>query len=110
MSNFQGSIILIERGMVVEAQPHSKLLREGFWIGAFFTDPKAALMLSSWTRQKVKILGRGYPAHRGAARRSACCKQRCGNSFANRRAKSKENALGLEELAKLARLLPNYAF
>ncbi|HXJ92035.1 MAG TPA: DUF5677 domain-containing protein, partial [Terriglobia bacterium] len=44
MSNFQGSVLLAERGMVVEAQTLVRSCYENsFWIGAFFCSPTEAL-------------------------------------------------------------------
>jgi len=111
MSNFQGSIILIERGMEVEALTLVRNCYEnGFWIGAFFTDPAAALNAFKLDETKsqdsradafVSIAEKhGDPAMRAKTRQQ----------FDNRRARSKTPALGLEKLAQLAGLYPNYAF
>ena len=44
MSNFQGSVLLAERGMVVEPQTLVRSCYENsFWIGAFFSSPTGAL-------------------------------------------------------------------
>ena len=111
MSNFQGSLILIERGMEVEALTLVRNCYEnGFWIGAFFTDPAAALDAFKLDETKsqdsradafVRIAEKhGDPTMRAKTRQQ----------FANRRAKSKKPALGFEKLAQLAGLHPNYAF
>jgi hypothetical protein len=111
MSNFQGSIILIERGMVVEAQTLIRNCYEnGFWIGAFFTDPRAALDAFKLDETKSQDSRAAAILRIVEQHGDPLLQAKMRQQFANRRAKSKENALGLEELAKLARLLPNYAF
>ena len=109
MSNFQGSLILIERGMEVEALTLVRNRYEnGFWIGAFFTIRLRLWMLSSWTKQKVRIPADAFvriaETHGDPTMRAKTRQQ-----FANRRANSKP-PIGLEKLAQLADLHPNYAF
>ena len=111
MSNFQGSFILSERGMVVEALTLVRNCYEnGFWIGAFFSDPKTALeafKLDETRSQdsRADALIRIVEKHGNPARRAET-RQR----FAKRRAKSNQQTFGLEKLAQLAGLHPNYAF
>lgn len=111
MSNFQGSFILIERGMVVEALTLVRNCYEnGFWIGAFSSDPKTALEAFKLDETKsqdsraatfIRIVEKhGDPAMKVETRQR----------FAKRRAKSNKQVFGLEKLAEVAGLHPNYAF
>ncbi len=79
-------------------------------MGAFFSDPKAALDAFKLDETKsqdsranafLRIVEKhGDPMMQAETRQK----------FANRRGKSKEPPLGLEKLAELAELHPNYAF
>jgi hypothetical protein len=111
MSNFQGSVLLAERGMVVEAQTLVRSCHENsFWIGAFFSSPTEALEAFQLDETKSQdsradALLRIVEEHGDDATRKETREQ-----FASRRAKSKKAALGLEKLAKLAGLHPVFAF
>jgi len=111
MSNFQGSVLLAERGMVVEAQTLVRSCYENsFWIGAFFCKPIEAFEAFQLDETKSQdsradLLIRVVEEHGGDAMRKETRKQ-----FASRREKSKKQALGLERLAKLAGLHPIFVF
>jgi Family of unknown function (DUF5677) len=111
MSNFQGSMLLIERGMVVEANTLIRNCYEnGFWLGAFFCDPNAALEAFKLDETKSQdsradAFVRIVEKHGDETMQAETRQQ-----FANRRAKLKKQTLGLEQLAQLAGLHPNFAF
>lgn len=110
MSNFQGSVLLVERGMVVEAQTLVRSCYENsFWIGAFHSNPAeaiAAFRLDETKSQdsRADAFLRIIEEHGDEGMRKEVRKQ-----FANRREKSKEATLGLEKIAKLAGLHPAFA-
>ncbi|MFZ1963588.1 MAG: DUF5677 domain-containing protein [Roseiarcus sp.] len=111
MSNFQGSVLLAERGMVVEAQTLTRNCYENsFWIGAFLSSPTEALEAFQLDETKSQdsradAFLRIVDEHGDEAAQKETREQ-----FASRREKSKKAALGLEKLAKLAGLHPSFAF
>jgi len=111
MSNFQGSVLLAERGMVVEAQTLVRSCYENsFWIGAFFSSPAEALEAFQLDETKSQdsradAFLRIVEEHGDDAALKETREQ-----FARRREKSKKAATGMEKLAKLAGLHTVFAF
>jgi hypothetical protein len=109
MSNFQGSIILAERGMVVEANTLTRNCYEnGFWIAALFIDRAEAvkaLRLDETKSQssRAEVFMRVIESHADPETRE---KARAG--YAARGARAKGRAVGLEDLARSSGLYPNY--
>lgn len=111
MSNFQGSVILTEKGMEVEALTLVRNCYEnGFWIGALVADPTAAITAFKLDETKSQDSRADAFVRIVEKHGDDAMKMETKQQFAKRRAKSRDSVLGLETLAKLAGLHPNYVF
>ncbi len=111
MSNFQGALILIERGMSVEAQTLIRSCHENaFWIGAFVRDPAAAL--NEFKLDERKSQDSRADAYQRIIDQIEDDELRAGfkSLLANRPQKTQGRAIGLEALSILGGMHPNYAF
>ena len=111
MSNFQGAMLLLERGMTVEGLTLVRSCHENaFWIAALHRDPNPTL--EAFRRAEAK----SQDGMVGALQRTVgdLDKGELKDSFksllANAPAKTPGSALGVEALAKTGALRSNYAF
>jgi hypothetical protein len=111
MSNFQGSVILIERGMAVEAQTLIRNCYEnGFWIGALLSNPTEALEAFKLDEAKSQDSRAGAFVRIVEKHGDDELKAATQQQLSGRRAKVKETPLSVEKVAQLAGLYPNFAF
>jgi len=111
MSNFQAAILLIGRGMTVEAQTLTRGGYENaFWIGFFFRDPTAASAAFEFDEKKSQYSRRDAFLRVVDGAGDKEMQTRFRELVGNAQSKPSGRGQGLEELAILAGMHSHYAF